>query len=103
PAQQEELLRHCYDALLPGGILILRDGVQEDKNKHETTKLTEVFSTKIFRFNKTQHDLHFISKNHIIAFFEKQGAQVSYNNYSKSLSNYTFVIRKPVFLNDLKK
>lgn len=96
PEQQDALLRTCYEALLPGGVLILRDGVKEDRKKHETTKLTEIFSTRILRFNKTSNNLHFISKTHITDFFELRGANVTTHNYSRNLSNHTFIITKPL-------
>jgi 1-acyl-sn-glycerol-3-phosphate acyltransferase len=95
PAQQQQLLQTCYDAILPGGILILRDGVKEEAEKHAVTKTTELFSTQLLKFNKTQNELHFISKAAILQFFEQQGATVRTHNYSKTLSNVTFCIQKP--------
>jgi len=99
PEEQDTLLQACYDALLPGGVLILRDGVKEDREKHEKTRLTELFSTRILRFNKTRNTLHFISREQTIRFFEQQGAHVACHNYSRNLSNHTFIITKPVAVN----
>ncbi|RZJ29531.1 MAG: class I SAM-dependent methyltransferase, partial [Flavobacterium sp.] len=53
PERQEALLDKCFQALEPGGLLIVRDGVAELAERHEGTKRTEVLSTRIFNFNKT--------------------------------------------------
>lgn len=94
PEEQWILLDKCAEALLPNGVLLLRDGVVEMQEKHENTLKTERLSTKIFKFNKTQNDLHFISQEAIINWCGSRNLSVAMHNYSKSLSNVTFVIRK---------
>lgn len=62
PEKQEQVLNRCVEQLLPGGVLIVRDGMQDLEQKHKGTVLTEIFSTKIFGFNKTENQLHFLTE-----------------------------------------
>ncbi len=94
PQQQSELLERCYEALKPGGLLILRDGVAELKERHEGTKMTEVMSTKIFKFNKIQNQLHFISKQFIESWAAGKGMSVSVIDNTSRTSNLIFVLKK---------
>lgn len=52
-AQQKALIEKCIAHLNPGGTILIRDGNTELKERHEKTKLTEFFSTKVIGFNKT--------------------------------------------------
>lgn len=94
PEQQKALLDKCYAALEPGGILIVRDGVEELKERHEGTKRTEVFSTRIFNFNKTQNELHFLSRAFIEGWAAEKGMQVETIDLTKKTSNLIFVMLK---------
>lgn len=95
PEQQEVLLEKCAASLQSGGILIIRDGVSELKDRIKGTKLTELFSTRIFKFNKTQNGLHYISKQHIESFAAKHGMSVEVLDNARFTANLTFVLRKP--------
>lgn len=94
PAQQRALLERCVHALLPGGVLIIRDGVEELKERHKGTKLSELFSTKIFKFNKTRNELHFLSRKTIAAFAAGKGFSLEVIDTTKRTSNLTFVLHK---------
>lgn len=95
PEQQEALLERCIAAINEGGMLVVRDGVSELQDRHKGTKLTEVFSTQVFRFNKTQNELHFISKQFIAAFAGKHGLVLQELDLTKYTSNLIFVMKKP--------
>lgn len=95
PDQQKALLDKCYLALEPGGILILRDGVEELQERHKGTKRTEVLSTRIFNFNKTQNKLHFLSRSFIESWAAQQGMSVEVLDLTKNTSNLIFVLKKP--------
>ena len=95
PEQQSALLDKCYAALEPSGVLILRDGVEELKERHEGTKRTEVLSTRIFNFNKTQNELHFLSRAFIETWAREKGLSVEVLDLTKKTSNLIFVLRKP--------
>ncbi len=62
PDQQESLIQKCMDTLRPGGVLLIRDGDRDQEKRHERTRLTEFFSTRLLSFNKTNgKKLHFLS------------------------------------------
>jgi len=94
PQQQVLLLDKCYEALNENGLLILRDGVEELKDRHKGTKLTELFSTRILKFNKTQNDLHFISRQFIEQWAARKGLSLEVIDNTKKTSNLIFVLRR---------
>ena len=94
PQQQSELLDKCYNALNDNGILIMRDGISELSGRIKGTKLTEIFSTKIFGFNKTQNGLHFISRKLIDDFAARNNMSVQVIDNAKHTANLVFVLRK---------
>ncbi|MEO6833508.1 MAG: MMPL family transporter [Chitinophagaceae bacterium] len=92
PEEQEGLLQACVDALNPSGKLIIRDGVTEDVGKHKTTAITEIFSTKVFDFNKKTNELHFLSRAGIEAFAARNGMKLEMVKAAKMTSNVMFVL-----------
>lgn len=96
PEQQEALLEKSYDALNNGGVLVIRDGVSELKERIKGTKLTEVFSTRIFKFNKTQNQLHFISRAFIESFAQKHDMEIQMLDNTRLTANLVFVLKKKV-------
>lgn len=94
PAEQDALLERCVQALNPGGMLIVRDGVVELQERQKRTALTELFSTKIFRFNKTTNALHFLSRRRMEAFAAAQGLGLEVQDETRYTSNLRFVMRK---------
>lgn len=94
PEQQSALLDRCFSALEPGGVLVIRDGVAELQDRIKGTKLTELFSTRIFRFNKTQNDLHYISKMYLESFAAKHNMSIEVMDNAKFTANLIFVMRK---------
>ncbi len=94
PEQQEALLERCITALNAGGRLIIRDGIKELEDRFKGTKLSEFFSTKMFKFNKTNNDLHFLSRKFIEDFSEKHHLKMSIVDNAKFTSNLIFVLEK---------
>lgn len=94
PEQQEALLLKCAEAIRAGGTLVIRDGVAELKERIKGTKLTEVFSTQILSFNKTQNDLHFISQKQIEKFAKDYGFDLQLIDNTKLTANLIFVLKK---------
>ena len=92
-AEQEALLQHCGEKLNNGGVIIIRDGIEDEQQKHGVTKMTEVFSTKLFGFNKTEHELEFLPEARILFFAEQFKLSVE-RLENKASSNVTFVLRK---------
>ncbi|HTM64691.1 MAG TPA: 1-acyl-sn-glycerol-3-phosphate acyltransferase [Flavipsychrobacter sp.] len=94
PDQQKDLLDRCYEALNENGMLIIRDGISELQKRIEGTRRTEVWSTKIMKFNKTQNELHFISRAFIEAFAQERNMSIEVMDLTKYTANLTFVLRK---------
>ncbi|MCB9046347.1 MAG: 1-acyl-sn-glycerol-3-phosphate acyltransferase [Chitinophagales bacterium] len=94
PEQQEILLEKCYKALNPGGQIIVRDGVSELTERIKGTKMTEMFSTRVFSFNKTQNQLHFISRSMIEGFAARHKMQTEVLDKAKMTANLIFVLKK---------
>lgn len=94
PEQQEALLEKCYTALKEGGVLIIRDGISELTDRIQGTKLTELFSTRLLGFNKTQNKLHFISRKLLDDFATRYNMHAEVLDNAKMTANLTFVLRK---------
>jgi len=94
PEQQPQLIEKAIDALLPGGVLVIRDGDAELVKKHQGTKLTEMFSTKILSFNKTQNELTFLSGSAIQNIAIKHGLTFERIDNTNFTSNVIWVMRK---------
>jgi len=88
-------MERCVAALNPGGTLIIRDGVAELQSRIKGTKLTELFSTRLFKFNKTRNELHYVSRNSIQAFAKKNSLLLEELDNAKFTANLTFILRKP--------
>ena len=95
PDEQQALLLRCAEALLPGGVLIVRDGIVELKERQKGTALTELFSTCLLGFNKTTNGLHFLSRAEIEAFAAASGLELEILDETRYTSNLIFVLRKP--------
>lgn len=92
-SEQEALLRRCGEKLNAGGTIIIRDGIEDEQQKHGVTKMTEVFSTKVFGFNKVEHQLEFLPEARILSFAVQFNLSVE-RLENKASSNVTFVLRK---------
>jgi uncharacterized protein len=91
---QEKLLINCFEALNAGGTLIIRDGNADLKERHKGTKLTEFFSVKLLKFNKSENDLNFVSGEKIRQLAVQHGLKVTEQDDAKFTSNVIFVVRK---------
>lgn len=94
PSAQEKLLINCFSALNAGGTLIIRDGNADLKERHKGTRLTEFFSVKLLKFNKSENDLNFVSGKRIIQLATQHGLKVTEQDDAKFTSNVIFVVRK---------
>ncbi len=94
PAEQKYVLEKCLSQLNPGGVMIIRDGNKEMKERHKGTWLTEFFSTRVLGFNKTKAEgLSFLAASDVTAVVEAHGLHCEIIDRSKRTSNIIFVIR----------
>lgn len=94
PEDQVALLKRCFHQLNSGGKIIIRDGNADMKQRHKGTKLTELFSVKLLKFNKAVHSLSFVSGEQITRLAEEHGFVVERFDHTKLTSNIIFVITK---------
>lgn len=90
---QEKIINHCLNNLEKGGTILIREGEKENKN-HIFTKLSEIFSTKIFKFNKQNGELNFLSKKEIMYLAKQKGFNIEEISHSKITSNKLFILKK---------
>lgn len=92
--KQLNLLGRCVQALTPGGILFIRDGITDSVEKHQKTQTTEALSTGLFSFNKKEEEFHFFSSGDIRAFAVQNRLGIEMRAHSDSTSNVLFILRK---------
>ena len=95
--EQEILLERCIENLNPGGVIVIREADRENMKQHKLTKVTEFFSTKVLRFNKTYKNsrmLHFTSLSKIKSFAASRGLSSEVVEEAPNTSNVLFVLRK---------
>lgn len=90
---RKQLLEKCFQNLNEGGKVLIRDGFTENK-RHESTRLTEHFSTKLIRFNKTQNKLDFLSKSEIEDIAARFGMECETLDEGHRTSNQTLMIKR---------
>jgi 1-acyl-sn-glycerol-3-phosphate acyltransferase len=91
---QLDFLEKCNHALTQNGIIIIRDGITDFTERHSKTKLTELFSTKVFKFNKKNNEFHFFSSEFIKSFALKNGLIYEMREQSNKTSNVLFTLKK---------
>lgn len=92
---QKKLILKCIKKLKPKGNIIIRDGNPEMIKKHKGTKLTEYFSTKVLKFNKTKYgELYFTSKNDILAVISDYNFSIKIVDETKFTSNIVYILKK---------
>ena len=97
PNEQVCLLEKCINGLEIDGVIVIRDGFTELKERHNGTRITEWFSTRIFGFNKTScNGLSFMSSQLIYDLAQKHNLNLLKIDNSKFTSNLSFVLRRQV-------
>ncbi|MBL4653928.1 MAG: 1-acyl-sn-glycerol-3-phosphate acyltransferase [Flavobacteriales bacterium] len=91
--KQEVVLERVFKKVNEGGMVIVRDADASMQSRTKGTKLTEIFSTKIMNFNKTEHQLEFVSRDFIIEVAKRNKMQVEIVDNTKRTSNITYLIR----------
>jgi uncharacterized protein len=95
PDKQHLVLANVFRALNPGGKVIIREGNTDLTVKHRGTKLSELFSVKLLRFNKANSPLHFISGELIRNFATQYNLEVAVMDNTRFTSNVIFVVSAP--------
>lgn len=91
---QERLLETCIGKLLPGGMLIIRDGDAGGTTKHRVTRFTELLSTRLLEFNKRENDLCFPTHEQFIRVAERFHLEIEQRANDRFTSNMIYILRK---------
>ena len=92
--KQGIVLNRVFGKLNEGGIVIVRDADSSLQKRTKGTKLTEFFSTKILKYNKTEHDLEFVSRDFIIEVSKQNNMEVEIVDQTKRTSNVIYLIKR---------
>lgn len=88
------VLNRCADALTPGGMMLIRDGITDLKERHLATQKTEKWSTRLLGFNKKDEELHFFSSDFVREFAQAHDLIYSMQEQSTKTSNVLFILKK---------
>ena len=94
PEKRQDLFKNMSEKINPDGIIIVRDGISNYKELHKKTKLTELLSTKVFKFNKSLHEMNFMSLEEVDELAQTFNLTYELSKDSMSLSNVTIVFKK---------
>ena len=92
--KQQTLLEKCANSLTDNGIILIRDGITDFKERHAKTQKTERYSTKLLGFNKKEEEFHFFSSDYIRNFAKQFNLSVQMEEQSHKTSNVLFILKK---------
>ena len=95
PEEQRGLIERCAARLKAGGRIIIRDGDAGKAERHKTTAMTEVWSTKIVGFNKTDGELHFTSTPELQQTARRLGLEIHAAHTDAHTSNTVYILTRP--------
>ena len=91
--KQLELIQRCASKLKSGGLILVRDSDSENAEGQKITALSEVFSTKILRFNRTEGELSFISQSRMEQIARETGLSMKVKANDEITSNTFYILR----------
>lgn len=91
--KQQELIRRCATKLKSGGLILVRDSDSENAEGQKITALSEVFSTKILRFNRTEGELSYISQSRMEQIARETGLSMKVKANDEITSNTFYILR----------
>lgn len=97
-ASQDELLQKCAARLHAGGLIIVRDGDSTNARNHRLTRLSEIFSTRILHFNKTENKLFFSSRQRMTQIAALNNLEIQVIDNARYTSNTIYLFRHKITL-----
>ncbi|MDR7129147.1 1-acyl-sn-glycerol-3-phosphate acyltransferase [Algoriphagus sp. 4150] len=92
--KKNRVLDQCLKSLTNDGILIIKDGLLNDSEKHKWTVNSEKWSTKWMRFNKVTDELSFFDLAFIENWASSNQLELKIMSESKDSSNTLMAIKK---------
>ncbi len=93
--KQVLLLNQCINNIGINGMIFIRDADADLIKRTKGTKFTEFQSTQLFGFNKTKHELTYISGSIIRNLAISKGLECKVYDHAKMTSNISYVLTKP--------
>ena len=90
---QERILERAIASLNAGGRIIVRDGNTSQGKAHNLIKLTELWSTKLLKFNKTTTELCFVSEEWMKAFAMRHNLDIEVNQVWRYSSETLYILK----------
>ncbi len=94
PAKKIQVLQQCLNGLNKDGILIIKDGLLNDSEKHKWTLNSEKWSTRWMKFNKVTDELSFFDLSFIENWAFENQLELKILSESKDSSNTLMAIKK---------
>lgn len=91
---REAILSRCAASLKENGMIVLRDGDCSRKAAHKAVRKTEVWSTEILKFNRTEEPLEFFTGKWVADFAERNGLLLKVRRCDARTSETIFVLTK---------
>ncbi|MCK9627304.1 MAG: 1-acyl-sn-glycerol-3-phosphate acyltransferase [Bacteroidales bacterium] len=91
---QRKLLERVVAKLAEGGVVIVRDADKSDEKKHFVTRMSELFSIKILKFNKANQAPCFIERMDVEKWAIELNCSVEAMKNDKITSNTIYLLRK---------
>ena len=92
---QKRILSHCISKLNPNGVILIREGDSSKKSEHKTIINSEIWSTRIIKFNKTEGPLNFIPSDWIKQFAQNNNLNLKIEQCDRKTSQTIYIITKP--------
>ena len=91
---QKAILTRAAASLNDGGMIVVRDGDAAQTDKHEKIEKTELWSTKIIKFNKTTTSLTFVSESWMKEFAATNNLDIKIRRCDKDSSETLYILTK---------
>ena len=95
PEQQRIIVKKSINSLESGGVLLIRDANTDLKKRHKGAQLSEYFSTRFCKFNKTtSHGLSYFSGTFIKEIAIEMNMECTEIDCTKLTSNIIYLLKK---------
>ena len=91
---QKQILIRAFEALNDGGMVIVRDGDSSIEEGHNKIEQTEVWSTRIIKFNKTSESLCFVSSDWMRTIAAENGMNIKVRRCDNDSSETLYILTK---------
>ena len=91
--RQKSVLERAIESLNEGGCIVVRDGNASHGHAHNLIELTELWSTKLLKFNKTTTDLCFVSEEWMRRFAVEHNMDIEISQYWRYSSETLYILK----------